>query len=105
MSLPLSSKLPSQSPSRLGSRLSGLSRGQVLAFAALTMALLEITRRVLLALAWFLALTPGEFNLGGGIGEGGGGIGGGGVVRVKAQSGGVAGGEYLLGLGIGDVTG
>ena len=102
MSLPLSSKPLSQSPS--GSRLSGLSRGQVLAFAALTMALLEITRRVLLALAWFLALTPGEFNFGGGIGGGGIG-GGGGVVRVKAQSGGVAGGEYLLGLGIGDVTG
>ncbi|KAL5531800.1 hypothetical protein ACEPAF_5362 [Sanghuangporus sanghuang] len=60
------------------------------------------TRRVILGLT-FVALMPGDdvFNLkrGGGVGIR---IG---IASVKAQSGGVAAGEYFLGLGTGDVTG
>ncbi|KAL5531837.1 hypothetical protein ACEPAF_5400 [Sanghuangporus sanghuang] len=85
---------------------SSQSRLRLVASIALTMVLLELTRRLVLGLACFVALTPGEdvFNLKGGwIG---GGVGSGtGIASVKAQSGGVAAGEYLLGLGIGDVTG
>ncbi|KAL5531836.1 hypothetical protein ACEPAF_5399 [Sanghuangporus sanghuang] len=85
---------------------SSQSRLRLVASIALTMVLLELTRRLVLGLACFVALTPGEdvFNLKGGW-IGGGVSSGTGIASVKAQSGGVAAGEYLLGLGIGDVTG
>ena len=58
------------------------------------MLVIELTRRVLFGVSVFLAsgpLFPGADRIGAGLGVG--------VVGVKAQS------EYLLGLGIGDITG